>query len=102
MPNQFVQALTTQRTELQNERLPVQGRLPAWLSGTLVRDTPAQYEVGAQCYRSYLLVLDTQRFREIARAEVPQHIPFGFHGLYPTSPYCCGSPSWRERSRCLV
>jgi carotenoid cleavage dioxygenase-like enzyme len=53
MPNQFVQGLTTQRTELQNERLPVQGQLPAWLSGTLVRNTPAQYEVGAQSYRHW-------------------------------------------------
>jgi carotenoid cleavage dioxygenase-like enzyme len=43
--------VTTQRTELQNERLPVQGQLPGWLSGTLVRNTPAQYEVGAQRYR---------------------------------------------------
>jgi carotenoid cleavage dioxygenase-like enzyme len=43
--------VTTQRTELQNERLPVQGWLPGWLSGTLVRNTPAQYEVGAQRYR---------------------------------------------------
>jgi carotenoid cleavage dioxygenase-like enzyme len=32
--------------------------------------------------RSYLLVLDAQRFTELARAEVPQHIPFGFHGQF--------------------
>jgi carotenoid cleavage dioxygenase-like enzyme len=32
--------------------------------------------------RSYLLVLDAQDFRELARAEVPQHIPFGFHGQF--------------------
>jgi carotenoid cleavage dioxygenase-like enzyme len=32
--------------------------------------------------RSYLLVLDAQDFREIARAEVPQHIPFDFHGQF--------------------
>lgn len=31
---------------------------------------------------SYLLMLDAHDLAEIARAEVPQHIPFGFHGTY--------------------
>ncbi len=31
---------------------------------------------------SFLLVLDARTFEEIARAEVPHHIPFGFHGQY--------------------
>jgi carotenoid cleavage dioxygenase-like enzyme len=31
---------------------------------------------------SFLLVLDAESFEEIARAEVPHHIPFGFHGQY--------------------
>jgi len=31
---------------------------------------------------SFLLVLDAHTFAEIARAEVPHHIPFGFHGQY--------------------
>jgi beta,beta-carotene 9',10'-dioxygenase len=31
---------------------------------------------------SFLLVLDAQSFGEVARAEVPQHIPFGFHGQF--------------------
>lgn len=31
---------------------------------------------------SYLLVLDARDFSEIARAHVPQHVPFGFHGAY--------------------
>ena len=30
--------------------------------------------------RSFLLVLDARSFTEIARAEVPHHIPYGFHG----------------------
>jgi beta,beta-carotene 9',10'-dioxygenase len=30
----------------------------------------------------FLLVLDAKSFEEIARAEVPHHIPFGFHGQY--------------------
>jgi beta,beta-carotene 9',10'-dioxygenase len=31
---------------------------------------------------SFLLLLDAQSFEEQARAEVPQHIPFGFHGEF--------------------
>ena len=29
---------------------------------------------------SFLLVRDAASFDEVARAEVPQHIPYGFHG----------------------
>jgi carotenoid cleavage dioxygenase-like enzyme len=32
--------------------------------------------------RSFLLVLDATSFAELARAQVPHHIPFGFHGIY--------------------
>ena len=32
--------------------------------------------------RSFLLVLDAHNFEELARAEAPHHIPFGFHGQY--------------------
>ena len=32
--------------------------------------------------RSFLLVLDAGSFDELARAEVPHHIPFGFHGQH--------------------
>ncbi|MBN1530789.1 MAG: carotenoid oxygenase family protein [Thermoleophilaceae bacterium] len=32
--------------------------------------------------RSFLLVLDAGSFDELARAEAPHHIPFGFHGQY--------------------
>ena len=32
--------------------------------------------------RSFLLVLDAETFDERARAEVPHHIPFGFHGQF--------------------
>jgi beta,beta-carotene 9',10'-dioxygenase len=31
---------------------------------------------------SYLLVLDARDLSELARAEVPHHIPYGFHGQY--------------------
>jgi beta,beta-carotene 9',10'-dioxygenase len=32
--------------------------------------------------RSFLLVLDAASFTEVARAEAPHHIPFGFHGQF--------------------
>ena len=32
--------------------------------------------------RSFLLVLDATSFGERARAEVPHHVPFGFHGQF--------------------
>jgi carotenoid cleavage dioxygenase-like enzyme len=32
--------------------------------------------------RSFLLVLDAHSLEELARAEVPHHIPFGFHGQF--------------------
>jgi beta,beta-carotene 9',10'-dioxygenase len=32
--------------------------------------------------RSFLLMLDAGSFEELARAEAPHHIPFGFHGEY--------------------
>jgi beta,beta-carotene 9',10'-dioxygenase len=31
---------------------------------------------------SFLLILNAKSFEEIARAEAPHHIPFGFHGEY--------------------
>ena len=36
----------------------------------------------AAARRSFLLVLDAGSFEELARAEAPHHIPFGFHGEY--------------------
>jgi len=36
----------------------------------------------ASARTSYLLVLDARDLSELARAAVPHHIPFGFHGLH--------------------
>lgn len=38
--------------------------------------------LNAQKGNSFLLILDAISFVEIARAEVPHHIPFGFHGQF--------------------
>jgi carotenoid cleavage dioxygenase-like enzyme len=32
--------------------------------------------------RSFMLVLDASTWQELARAEAPQHVPFGFHGQF--------------------
>jgi carotenoid cleavage dioxygenase-like enzyme len=36
----------------------------------------------ATANNSYLLLLDARDLSEIARASVPQHVPFGFHGAF--------------------
>jgi beta,beta-carotene 9',10'-dioxygenase len=36
----------------------------------------------ADAGRSFLLVLDAGTFAEVARAQAPHHIPFGFHGQF--------------------
>jgi len=36
----------------------------------------------AATQHSSLLVLDARTLQELARAEVPQHIPYGFHGIF--------------------
>ena len=39
--------------EIQASDLPVEGALPDWLSGTLIRNGPAQFEVGEQDYNHW-------------------------------------------------
>jgi beta,beta-carotene 9',10'-dioxygenase len=34
---------------------------------------------------SFVLVLDAQTLGEVARAELPHHAPFGFHGQFARS-----------------
>jgi beta,beta-carotene 9',10'-dioxygenase len=46
---------------------------------------------------SFLLILDASSFRELARAEVSHHIPFGFHGNYFAK--ARGPESFREVHR---
>jgi carotenoid cleavage dioxygenase-like enzyme len=39
--------------EVAIDRLPLEGELPAWLQGTLVRTGPARFEVGSQKFRHW-------------------------------------------------
>lgn len=50
---QFTQGFSSLKEEIVVERLPIQGRIPVWLSGTLLRNGPAQFEVGARSFRHW-------------------------------------------------
>jgi len=39
--------------EIRLDDLPVEGTIPAWLTGTLVRNGPAKFEIGNQTYRHW-------------------------------------------------
>src|SRR5687767_6688053 len=43
----------TQARETAADALPVEGDIPSWLSGTLLRAGPARFEVGGQRYRHW-------------------------------------------------
>lgn len=49
----YSRGVTTLAQETVLANLPVQGALPAWLQGALVRNGPAKFEVGAQKYRHW-------------------------------------------------
>jgi beta,beta-carotene 9',10'-dioxygenase len=53
MNNKFKGGLETQSHEIVVEELAVEGNIPHWLVGSLIRNTPAQYEIGAQSYRHW-------------------------------------------------
>ena len=61
--------------------LPGRGRVRAAPDGRREGDGVALSVVlDARRRTSFLLVLDARSFTERARAEVPQPVPFGFHG----------------------
>ncbi len=53
MTSTYNQGLTTLEGEFQIEQLPLSGRLPPWLSGSLVRNGPGKFEVGSERYRHW-------------------------------------------------
>ena len=53
MNNKFKGGLETQSHEIVVEELAVEGKIPHWLVGSLIRNTPAQFEIGAQQYRHW-------------------------------------------------
>ena len=53
MTGSFEIGFTTLNQEIVCDALPVRGTLPSWLSGTLLRTGPAQFEVGHEHYRHW-------------------------------------------------
>jgi carotenoid cleavage dioxygenase-like enzyme len=53
MPAPYSLGFTRTPSELALDALPVQGRLPDWLHGTLVRNGPGTFQVGSQTYRHW-------------------------------------------------
>lgn len=53
MNNKFKGGLETQSHEIIVAELAVEGTIPQWLVGSLIRNTPAQYEIGERSYRHW-------------------------------------------------
>jgi beta,beta-carotene 9',10'-dioxygenase len=53
MNNTFKGGFVTQSHEITVEELVVEGTIPQWLVGSLIRTTPAQYEIGKRSYRHW-------------------------------------------------
>jgi len=49
----FLPGFTSQTDERAIDALPVQGTIPDWLSGTLIRNGPGRWEVGSASYRHW-------------------------------------------------
>jgi beta,beta-carotene 9',10'-dioxygenase len=52
-PAAFAMGLATQSREVSLDALPVEGAIPPWLEGTLLRNGPARFETGTQRYRHW-------------------------------------------------
>jgi beta,beta-carotene 9',10'-dioxygenase len=53
MTGQFARGFATLTEEMTADRLPVEGRVPDWLAGSLLRNGPARFEVGQHTYRHW-------------------------------------------------
>ncbi len=51
--SEYKLGFTTLEEEIAIDNLPVKGAVPAWLTGTLVRNGPAKFEVGTQNFRHW-------------------------------------------------
>jgi beta,beta-carotene 9',10'-dioxygenase len=53
MTGQFAHGFSSLTKEMTADRLPVEGRVPDWLVGSLLRNGPAQFEVGQHKYHHW-------------------------------------------------
>ena len=49
----YAQGFSSLGLEVRLEDLPVTGQFPAWLTGTLIRNGPGQFEVGNESYKHW-------------------------------------------------
>src|SRR5690348_73037 len=67
MKTRFQLGFTTLEDEIRIESIPVKGTIPNWLSGTLIRNGPAKFEVGKEKFRHWfdgLAMLHKFSFKE--------------------------------------
>ncbi|MEL7433233.1 MAG: carotenoid oxygenase family protein, partial [Chloroflexota bacterium] len=53
MTNRFRKGFETIHNEITIDNVPVEGEIPSWLTGTLLRTGPAQFEVGTRSYNHW-------------------------------------------------
>ncbi len=56
MTGQLARGISTLTQEMTFDRLPVEGRIPDWLAGSLLRNGPAQFEVGEHTFVRHLVI----------------------------------------------
>jgi beta,beta-carotene 9',10'-dioxygenase len=49
----YISGFTTLEKEVEMDNVPVSGELPPWLSGTLVRNGPAKFEIGKRTFNHW-------------------------------------------------
>lgn len=53
MGKKYLTGFSSQENETRIDELPVEGRIPSWLAGSLVRTGPSKFEVGQSQYRHW-------------------------------------------------
>ena len=53
MTNSYTLGYVSLDEEVTLDALPVEGRIPTWLSGSLLRNGPAKFEVGSETFKHW-------------------------------------------------
>ncbi len=80
--NAYELGFKTESPEVTLDNLPVQGQLPNWLQGTLVRNGPGTFEVGQQQYRHWFDGLAMQCHLQLYRYYCDTDYFFFFYYYY--------------------
>lgn len=66
----YAQGFRSLEEEIQIDSLPIEGKLPSWLEGSLIRNGPAKFEVGEESYNHWFDGLAMLHAFDIADGEV--------------------------------